>query len=100
MEARGAVLWVISKYDANETARWLEENSWSYPFLCDGRPVIERYGILNESALDNPDHAGIPHPATFIIDREGIVRFRHVWENYKLRTKPSTILEELDGIHE
>jgi peroxiredoxin len=91
-------LLVISKYDAAETAHWLKEHDWSYPFLCDGRPVIERYGILNVSALDNPEHAGIPHPATFIIDKQGTIRFKHVWENYKVRTSPATILKELDAI--
>ena len=88
----------ISKYDAKETARWLSEEDWSFPLLCDGRAVIERYGILNEAALENPDHAGIPHPATFIIDREGIIRFKKVWINYRERTPPATILEELEKL--
>ena len=63
------MLLVISKYDATETASWLAENDWTMPMLVDGRELIETYGILNESALDNEDHAGIPHPTTVIIDK-------------------------------
>lgn len=41
---------------------------------------------------------GIPHPTTLIIDREGKIRFMKVWVNYRERTSPQTILEELSRI--
>ena len=91
---------VISKYDAAETASWLEENHWTMPLLCDGREVIERYGILNEEALGNADHAGIPHPTTLIIDSAGVIRFKNIWVNYRERTPPSAMLALLEDIND
>ena len=91
---------MISKYDAEETASWLETNDWTFPILCDGRRVIEEYGILNEGALSKPMAAGIPHPATFVIDAEGLIRLKNVWEDYKKRTSPDTILQELDKLND
>ena len=84
----------ISKYGAGETRGWLSENDWTFPILVDGEPVIREYGI------PNPDHEGaelegIPHPATIIVDGEGIVRFVNVWVNYRDRTAPDTILAEI-----
>jgi len=42
-------------------------------FLSDpDHKVISRYGILNESSK------GLPHPATYVIDKNGIVRWKSV----------------------
>ena len=87
----------ISKYDAAETARWLESNDWSYPILADGGPAIEAYGLTNPDTR-RPEHQGIPHPATIIIDKNGVVRFVNVWVNYRERTSPDTIIEELEKL--
>ncbi len=84
----------ISKYDRAETARWLDKNDWTFPLLCDGRPAIEGYGLTNPD-VTREEHKGIPYPATIIIDKKGIVRFLNIWVNYKVRTPPATILEEL-----
>jgi peroxiredoxin len=91
---------VIAKYDRAEVASWLQENDWTMPILCDGREVIERYGILNQQALSNEDHAGIPHPTTLIIDKTGVIRFKNVWIDYKKRTSPDTMLSVLADIND
>lgn len=59
--------------------------------------MIETYGLTNPNP-GRPEHKGIPHPATIIVDREGVVRFVNVWVNYRERTPPQTILEELKKI--
>lgn len=87
----------ISKYDAEETASWLEEHDWAFPLLCDGGPTIEEYGLTNPD-VSRESMKGIPHPATIIIDKDGIVRFINVWVNYKERTSPQTIVQELKKI--
>ena len=59
--------------------------------------MIELYGLKNP-AFGRPEHEGIPHPATIVIDKEGTVRFVNVWEDYRQRTAPETILEELEKL--
>ncbi len=59
-------------------------------FLSDpGHRVIDRYGLLN------PDGRGWPHPATFIIDRRGIVRWKFVETDYRIRASNEQILDAL-----
>jgi peroxiredoxin len=59
-------------------------------FLSDpGHRVIDRYGLLN------PDGRGWPHPATFVIDRAGIVRWKFVEVDFRVRASNEQILEAL-----
>jgi len=59
-------------------------------FLSDaGHKVISRYGILNESSQ------GLPHPATYVIDKKGIVRWKSVDVDFRVRPKNQQILEAL-----
>lgn len=57
----------------------------------------ERHRSLrfDQSGFHSPRAPGIPHPATVIIDKQGVVRFVNVWVNYRERTAPATIIEEL-----
>lgn len=58
----------------------------------EGSKVIEQYDIKNNW---EPFHRGVSHPSTYIIDKQGIVCFAEVRQNYIFRTKLKTILEEL-----
>lgn len=58
-------------------------------FLSDpDHAVIARYGILNPSGGSR----GIPHPATYVIDRDGVVRWRDIETDYKIRPTNEAIL--------
>ena len=87
----------ISKYDAEETASWLEENDWSFPLLVDGKAAIEAYGLTNPD-VSREAMKGIPHPATIVIGPEGVVRFVNIWVDYRKRTSPETIVSELEKL--
>jgi peroxiredoxin len=54
--------------------------------------VIDRYGLLN------PESRGLPHPATYVIDKEGIVRWRQVDVDYRLRPKSEEVLKALQSL--
>lgn len=84
-------------YNAAETRRWLEQNDWTFPVLVEGASVIRAYGIRNPDH-DGTEREGLAHPATVIVDQEGIVRFVNVWINYRDRTSPDEILEQLAGL--
>ena len=47
-------------------------------------------GLLNP---DNP--RGIPHPTTYVIDQNGIVRWKFTEVNYKIRPTNEMIMEAL-----
>lgn len=50
------------------------------------------YGIDLEAASGR-DHHLLPHPAVYVVDREGVIRFAHVNEDYKVRLEPAKVLD-------
>ena len=66
---------------------------FDFPLLEDrNHKVIARYGLLN------PDGPGWPHPTTYVVDREGVVRWRFVEEDYTQRASNEQILQVLRAI--
>lgn len=57
--------------------------------------VIERYGLLNQQ---DPRQRPIPHPTIFLIDREGVVRWKFIEINYKIRPTNDDVLEALRAL--
>ena len=55
--------------------------------------VIDRYGLLNEQAAARGRM--LPHPTTYILDRQGIVRWKFTELDYKIRPTNTAILEQL-----
>lgn len=54
-----------------------------FPFLTDpDHSVIDRYGLFNDA---DPRGRQIAYPATFIIDTRGMVRWRFVEVDYRVR---------------
>jgi len=59
-------------------------------FLSDpGHRVIDRYGLWN------PAGKGWPHPTVYVIDRQGVVRWKFTEVNYKIRPTNDMILRAL-----
>ena len=64
-----------------------------FPLLSDpDHAVVARYGLLNAG---DPRSLPIPHPTVFIIDREGVVRWKFIEINYKIRPTNEDILAGL-----
>lgn len=64
-----------------------------FPLLEDaGHRVIDRYGLLN------PEGRGWPHPATYVIDREGVVRWRFVEIDYRKRPTNDMVVRALGAL--
>ena len=81
--------------------RVAEENdglTLDYTLLSDpGAAVINRYGLFNQ---DDPRGRAIPHPTTYVIDRDGVVRWKMTEVNYRIRPTNEDILAalaELEG---
>lgn len=73
-----------------ERVRTEHDRELDFALLSDSASqVIGRYGLLN------PDGRGWPHPTVFVIDREGVVRWRFLEENYRVRATNEDILAAL-----
>lgn len=57
--------------------------------------VIARYGLLNQS---DPQARPIPHPTVFVIDRDGVVRWKFIEINYRIRPTNEDILAALAAV--
>ena len=82
-------------------ARISEEDSVlpDFPFLADtGLRVINRYGLFNPEGAGDGRYQ-VPHPATFVIDKEGVVRWMFVEVDYSIRPSNEQILEALEELH-
>ena len=76
LRAAGADLVAISVDDAARAEPVRQELGIKFPLLCDTRrEVVKAYGLLNTA-----EKGGIAFPATFVIDRERIIRFRALEE--------------------
>ena len=66
---------------------------YDFGFLEDkDHRVIDRYGIFN------PDGRGWPHPAVYVIDPQGTVRWRFIEVDYRKRASNAQILQALKKI--
>ncbi len=63
-------------------------------FKVDDKTVekYKGYGI-NLDAASGKDHHILPHPAVFVADTSGKIRFAHVNPDYKVRLEPKEILK-------
>ena len=74
--AAGAQLVAISVDDAARSEPVRKELGIKFPLLCDSsRKIVKKYGLLNSG-----EKGGIAFPASFVIDRDRIVRFRALEE--------------------
>jgi DsbC/DsbD-like thiol-disulfide interchange protein len=82
-------------YDSVATLKaFADRQAITYPLLSDqGSKTIAAWGILNRSATGRA--AGVPHPGTFIVDRQGIVRSRFFEQAYQERSTATSILTRL-----
>jgi len=70
-----------------------------FPLLQDtDHRVIDRYGLLNMQTTPGPSTRRYSNPATFILDRDGVVRWRMVDENWKLRPTNELIAAALERV--
>ena len=84
--------------DSRKLAEDLRRESpeeYDFPFLEDkDHKVIDHYGILN------PEGRSWPHPATYIIDREGVVRWKFVEVDYRVRPGNEDLLAALGELNQ
>ncbi|MET8544996.1 peroxiredoxin-like family protein [Kitasatospora sp. NPDC004799] len=113
--ARGARLVAVSPQVPDESLTFAEKNELAFDVLSDiGCDTAERYGLAFDLPEDlaavyerigidlhrvNAGHARtLPVPATYVIDRDGVIRWAFVDTDYTRRAEPAEILAALDGL--
>ena len=88
---------VAISYDSPETLKkFADSRGITFPLIADrDSAMIRAYRILNESEKPGARGYGIPHPGTFIVDRQGVVVSRFFEDAYQERYTTSTILATL-----
>jgi peroxiredoxin len=114
VSAAGARLLAISPESPDNSLTTSEKNELGFDVLSDvGGDVARSFGLLFElpdSLRDYYARLGndlrvrngssrweLPIPATYIVDREGIVRFAYVDPDYRRRLEPDDLVAALDG---
>ena len=78
-----------------QNAQVVRDLGLGYRILSDPQlSVIDAYGLRHSPPGEPP----IAHPASFLIDSQGIIRWRNVTDNYRLRPQPETILAAVDHL--
>ena len=69
-----------------------------FPLLSDpGHKIIDLYGLLDPS-YQGQDVYGIPHPAVYVIDKNGRVSWVKIESNYRERPAIAEIRSALDAL--
>ena len=72
----------------------LGKMGWTYTFLSDpGAVVIRRYDLL-----DHANGLDIARPAELLVDPTGEVRWVNLTHDYRVRTRPETVIEAFDRL--
>ena len=76
-------------YDSEEILReFADQRKITFPLLSDeGSKTIDAFGLRNRDAKRGSPQDGIPHPGTFLLDKNGIIRAKLF---YSVRKRHST----------
>ncbi len=97
LDALGApdtVVWAISNDDTDRLRDFVASEGIETPMIYDpDATTIKAYGVYNEAS-----ERVISHPTAVIVDREGIVRYVRVDEDYQVRPSIEELLAALAGM--
>jgi peroxiredoxin len=91
------ILWVMADNQVNEkTLRFIDGLGLREHIHFAVDPESRAIDSLR-IRLENPEEieAGVPHPTTYLLDREGVVRFVDVRRDYQMWLDPTLVREAL-----
>jgi peroxiredoxin len=108
----GATLVAITPESPDYSAKTIKDDGLTFQVLTDkGNQVAHQYRIaykipeqtsarmksfkIDLAARDGDDSDELPLPATFVVDRDGIIRYAFVNADYRKRAEPADVLEAL-----
>ena len=96
LKERGVRVVAVSVDPVETTRKLVEKQGYPFVFLSDEKlEVIRKYDLVHAGGGRDSD---ISRPGEFLIDPTGVIRWRDLTENYRVRVKGETILKELDAL--
>lgn len=111
----GAELVAISPEMPDSALSTKERSALAFPVLSDpGNEIARQFGIVYsipadvrqafEGMLDIPSYNGdssweLPLAVTYVIDRDGVIRYAFVDPDYRKRAEPSAVIAALQRLH-
>ena len=92
-KAAGAEVVAVSVDPPDKSLKMVEQLKLPFPVLSDvGHKVIDSYAILDKGGQ-------ISVAAVFVLDKQGVVRWSYVAEDYKVRPLDETVLAEVKKLN-
>jgi len=115
MKELGANLVAISPEIPKYIEKVADKMEHPYTIISGGTPIMQQYGLdfqlgkktlvkyklfgINLSKSNGNEDNILPVPATYVIDKNGIIAYKHFDENYKVRAEVDDILKTLESIN-
>ena len=94
-----ATVLAICADSIERNAEVVETLKLDFPILSDSDFVATKaFDLLHREGGFRADSPDIARPAVFILDQQGIVRWRHLTDNWRVRVRPETVLAQLSEI--
>ena len=94
IHASGGEVLAISVDTVEENADLVKQMGLDFPVLSDPElKAIDAYDLRHKNAV--VQGKDVARPGVFIIDGEGIIRWRDLTENYRVRVRPQQVIEQL-----
>lgn len=111
LKAAGVDLYAISVDQPSKVAATPKKDDFGFTLLSDSEATVaQAFGIAfkvedslvskykNDYRIDLEAAAGgthhlLPHPAVYVVDRKGEIRFSHVDTDYRVRLEPGKVVE-------
>lgn len=81
---------------SEESARLIDGLGLGFPILSDvTREAITAWGVVHEGG--KPGGGAIARPAIFLVEPDGLISWRSLPDNWRVRVRPEQVIEVLQG---
>jgi peroxiredoxin len=96
-ERAGVEIIAVSPDPNAQSQRMAEGLHLAYRFVADGDlAVTRRYGLVH--ARGGSEGQDVPRPATVVLDRDGVVRWLSLSDNFQVRPDPNDVVRAVRAL--
>ncbi len=87
----------VSTDSEEENRQLAESEELGFSLLADREgKAVDAFGLRHAGA--SIDGSDIARPAVFVIDRDGHIAWRQLTDNWRVRVRPETVIEQLSQL--